>query len=132
MQTLLAQAAIATEIVSLGYLAGSFMLYARRRLRQPAVWVPQTKPESKPRAQAMVRPERSLTIKTVEPTESKRKLTPVEQLRQQCQQAGIKWRDAHGKNKHLKKAEMIEALRQLEQKPAPPQPAPTPGNRKAA
>jgi hypothetical protein len=36
-------------------------------------------------------------------------MTP-EQLRKACQQQGIKWRNAHGKSKHLKKAEMVAAL----------------------
>jgi hypothetical protein len=35
-----------------------------------------------------------------------------QQLRQYCQQRGIKWRNAHGKNKHLGKREMVEALGQ--------------------
>ena len=33
-----------------------------------------------------------------------------DQLRKECQSHGIQWRDAHGKSKHLKKAEMVEAL----------------------
>jgi hypothetical protein len=37
------------------------------------------------------------------------KLTP-EQLRKECQARQIKWRNAHGKNKHLKKNEMIALL----------------------
>lgn len=36
-------------------------------------------------------------------------LSPYD-LRKACQQHGIKWRSAHGKNKHLTKAEMIAAL----------------------
>jgi hypothetical protein len=34
------------------------------------------------------------------------------QLRKACQGHGIQWRDAHGRHKHLKKAEMVEALSQ--------------------
>ncbi len=34
----------------------------------------------------------------------------TEQLRELCQEYGIKWSHAHGKNKHLKKAEMIKAI----------------------
>ena len=30
-----------------------------------------------------------------------------QQLRQQCQQQGIKWRNAHGKNKHLSRRSML-------------------------
>jgi hypothetical protein len=37
------------------------------------------------------------------------KLTPAE-LRKVCQQRGIRWRDAHGKSKHLKKSEMLQLL----------------------
>lgn len=36
-------------------------------------------------------------------------IAPV-QLRKECQLRGIRWRNAHGENRHLKKAEMIEAL----------------------
>jgi len=32
------------------------------------------------------------------------------ELRRQCQDAGIKWRNAHGKGRHLSKGEMIAAL----------------------
>ena len=33
-----------------------------------------------------------------------------DQLRSLCTEQGIKWRNAHGRNKHLKKAEMVLAL----------------------
>lgn len=36
-------------------------------------------------------------------------MTPAD-LRKACQQQGIKWRNAHGRNAHLKKAEMIARL----------------------
>jgi hypothetical protein len=36
-------------------------------------------------------------------------LTP-QQLRRACQGSGIKWRNAHGPNKHLSKREMVAAL----------------------
>jgi hypothetical protein len=36
-------------------------------------------------------------------------LTAV-QLRTECARVGIKWRNAHGTSKHLKKAEMLTAL----------------------
>jgi hypothetical protein len=35
------------------------------------------------------------------------------QLRKECQSHGIKWRNAHAEGKHLKKAEMVQALSQL-------------------
>lgn len=34
----------------------------------------------------------------------------VTELRQHCKQSGITWRNAHGKGKHLRKAEMVAAL----------------------
>jgi hypothetical protein len=33
-----------------------------------------------------------------------------EQLRKECSARAIKWRNAHGKNRHMKKAEMVAAL----------------------
>jgi hypothetical protein len=33
-----------------------------------------------------------------------------EQLRKECSARAIKWRNAYGKNKHLRKAEMVAAL----------------------
>lgn len=52
-------------------------------------------------------------VATVEPAAAIvwSELTP-QLLRQHCQQRGIKWRNAHGKNKHLSKREMVEALSQ--------------------
>jgi hypothetical protein len=104
MDLLFTQATVVVELFGVGYVASSFATYAHRRLNQPASWKSRT------------------TFTSVTPTEevsrrtpSGRKPPPVELLRQQCQQAGIKWRNAHGKNKHLKKAEMIAALQQLEQ-----------------
>jgi hypothetical protein len=105
MELLFTQATVVVELFGAGYVAGSFVIYAHRRLSKPTSWrtrstftvaehVPEQVPEPKKPA--------------------RRKPTPVELLRQQCQKAGIKWRNAHGKNKHLKKAEMIVALQQLE------------------
>lgn len=34
----------------------------------------------------------------------------IEELRKQAGLCGIKWRDAHGKNRHMKKTELVEAL----------------------
>lgn len=36
-------------------------------------------------------------------------LTPY-QLRSECQKRGIRWRNAHGKNRHMTKMQMVEAL----------------------
>jgi hypothetical protein len=40
-------------------------------------------------------------------------ISRVQQRRQQCQAAGIQWRNAHGKHKHLTMQEMQAALEQL-------------------
>ena len=34
----------------------------------------------------------------------------TDELRRLCQKRGFKWRNAHGKGKHLSKSEMIELL----------------------
>ncbi|HEY9906035.1 MAG TPA: hypothetical protein V6D18_00340 [Thermosynechococcaceae cyanobacterium] len=122
MQDLLTQTSVVFELVSFGYVAGSFAVYARNRVHQDLSW--ERKPTARVAHQRMPEPPTAST--------AKRKLSPVELLRQQCQQAGIKWRDAHGKNRHLKKAEMIEALkRSTLSKPIAP-PSATPEKRKAA
>jgi hypothetical protein len=107
------QATIAVEVFSFGYLASAFALHTHRRMNQIPGW------------RTYQATQRQATVPDPSPP-TKRKLSPVEHLRQQCQQAGIKWRNAHGQNKHLKKAEMLSALQQLEQMkrvvtvPAPP------------
>ncbi|WAL59637.1 hypothetical protein [Thermocoleostomius sinensis] len=103
MELLFTQATVVVELFGAGYVASSFALYAQRRLNQSS----------------RGRSHRSDSIQELSsenppPQPPKRKPTPTEQLRQQCQKAGIKWRNAHGKNKHLKKAEMIAALQQLQ------------------
>jgi hypothetical protein len=55
---------------------------------------------------AAMAPVATLTIRT---TPAYQAMTTTE-LRQECQAQGIKWRNAHGKGKHLSKAQMIEAL----------------------
>lgn len=50
-------------------------------------------------------PEISLPAATIDWAQ----LTP-EQLRKECAKRQIKWRNAHGKNKHLKRAEMLALL----------------------
>jgi predicted secreted protein len=105
MEELFTRASVAVELFGFGYVAGSFVVYTHHRLTQAAQWKPRPIGAT---TQAPLPPEQPKT-------EKKRKLSPVELLRQQCQEAGIKWRHAHGKNKHLKKAEMIEALQKLEQ-----------------
>ncbi|MBW4474203.1 MAG: hypothetical protein KME45_28080 [Stenomitos rutilans HA7619-LM2] len=105
MSYFFSQASLAVEVFSIGYLASAFAVHTHRRMSQVPGW------RTYQAAQAS---QHQVTVP--EPGSStKRKLSPVEQLRQQCQEAGIKWRNAHGKNKHLKKAEMLSALQQLEQ-----------------
>ncbi|NJO39789.1 MAG: hypothetical protein HC769_22015 [Cyanobacteria bacterium CRU_2_1] len=107
MEIFFTQATMVVELFGVGYVASSFATYAHQRLNQPSKWKS---------CNAFTSEEDTLEEDAPEArTGSKRKPTPVELLRQQCQEAGIKWRHAHGKNKHLKKAEMIEALRKIEQ-----------------
>jgi hypothetical protein len=114
MEELFTRASVAVELFGFGYIAGSFVVYTHHRLHQSvqrkhsAQWMPRSV------AAAMQSPSCTVQVEKSQ-VEKKRKLSPVELLRQQCQEAGIKWRNAHGKNKHLKKAEMIEALQRLEQ-----------------
>jgi hypothetical protein len=107
MESLLTQATVVAELFGVGYVASSFAAYAHHRLSHPGTW----------RSRSTFTPVEDTPKENIpiEGTPPKRKPTPVELLRQQCQKAGIKWRNAHGKNKHLKKAEMIAALQQLEQ-----------------
>jgi hypothetical protein len=115
MQEFFTHAAVALELASFSYITGSFAIYAHRRIHQSAQWVPQEFRErvsNKAIASSYIRAENLDQV--LSSAQVKRQLSPVEQLRQQCQQAGIKWRDAHGKNKHLKKVELIAALQQLE------------------
>jgi len=49
----------------------------------------------------------------VVPVTKAQPLTSAE-LRRQCQSAGIKWRNAHGKGRHLSKGEMIAALQEMD------------------
>lgn len=124
MQDFLTQTSVVFEMVSFGYVAGSFALYAHHRVHQDARW-------EKEKSKTVRANQRMPDLPTA--STSKRKLSPVELLRQQCQQAGIKWRDAHGKNRHLKKAEMIEALKQLAtSKKVTPPPQSAPAKRKVA
>jgi hypothetical protein len=105
MELLFTQATVVVELFGAGYVAGSFAIYAHRRLSQPTSWRTRSNFEVVERVPEQAPEQKKST---------RRKPTPVELLRQQCQKAGIKWRNAHGKNKHLKKAEMIAALQQLE------------------
>ena len=103
MEELLTQVSVAVELLSFSYVAGSLALFTHQRFTHPAQFQFKSKSKSTPSTKLVVEP--------VKP--AKRSLSPVEQLRQQCQQAGIKWRNAHGKNKHLKKHERLAALNTL-------------------
>jgi len=120
MQGILTQATVAVELMGFGYVAGSFLLYAHHRLnesihhsmkKQTVIWTSNRVP-SNPQSVSTV-PKSPVMLDEPKEKQPRNPLT-VEVLRQDCQKAGIKWRNAHGKNKHLKKAEMIEALQQLE------------------
>jgi len=112
MESILTQASVAVELFSFGYFAGSFFMYAHRRSQHPVHW----------QSAKRIDPESPMLQESSKPPVRQR--STVEQLRQECQKAGIKWRNAHGKNKHLKKDEMLAALQKLERakqkKPAPP------------
>jgi len=108
MESLFTQATVVIELFGFGYVASSFAVHTHHRWHQSANGKSQRSSTSEMIADQII--------------PSQRQLTPVEQLRQQCQQAGIKWRDAHGKNRHLKKAEMLAALQQTvrpERQPTP-------------
>ena len=139
MQDFLTQTSVVFEMVSFGYVAGSFALYAHRRIQQDAQWEKRTGVCANQRMAGLSTATASIAKVTTAPappvpaSAPQRQLSPVELLRQQCQQAGIKWRDAHGKNRHLKKAEMIEALNRLTaSKQATPPTKATPAKRKTA
>lgn len=125
MEGFFTQAATAVELFGFSYLAGSFALHAHRRIHQDVYQHVYQRIGQSVRSQQQTI-SRAMTKVEVEPQppKPKRKLSPTELLRQQCQQAGVKWRDAHGKNKHLKKAEMIAALEQLERSQSVEQPTP--------
>ena len=104
MEALLTQATVAVEWLSLSYVAGSLAWRTHLHFTQPFQTRFQSRQRSTPVQRELI-PQPSVQVVPPAP-----KRSPVEQLRQQCQQAGIKWRDAHGKHKHLKKQEMLAAL----------------------
>lgn len=72
------------------------------------------------RHKAMIKPQVEKAIAVVEEIQTeviavavdaeKYAAMTVKELRQVCTQAGVQWRNVHGKNKHLKKREMITEL----------------------
>jgi len=105
MEELLTQATVAVEWFSLSYMAGSLAWRTHLHFTQPFQTKFQTRRQTIPVLREL---SPHLPVQTVPPSKPR---SPVEQLRQQCQQARIKWRDAHGKHKHLKKHEMLAALK---------------------
>ena len=105
MEELLTQATVAVEWLSLSYVAGSLAWRTHLHFTQPFQRKFQSQPRSAPALRAL---SPQPLVQTTPPAKPR---SPVEPLRQQCQQAGIKWRDAHGKHKHLKKQEMLAALK---------------------
>lgn len=84
---------------------------------QPIEVNPEPQPIAQPApamAATIAPPVVSLTIPTEAPkgTEAPADLASLTsaELRRRCQSAGIRWRNAHGKGKHLSKGEMIAAL----------------------
>lgn len=57
--------------------------------------------------QAVPAPVKTLTLEVKRPDYEEMK---VFDLRRHCSESGIPWRNAHGKNRHLKRAEMVTAL----------------------
>ncbi|MEO1445149.1 MAG: hypothetical protein AAFV46_02735 [Cyanobacteria bacterium J06635_11] len=57
--------------------------------------------------QAVPAPAEPLTLKVKRPDYEEMK---VFDLRRHCSESGVPWRNAHGKNRHLKRAEMVTAL----------------------
>jgi len=104
MEELITQATVAVEWLSLSYVAGSLAWRTHLHFTQPHPSRFQSKQRTTPA-------QREVVPQPVSPVTPAKQRSPVEQLRQQCQQAGIKWRDAHGQHKHLKKQEMQAALK---------------------
>lgn len=113
MEELLTQATVAVEWLSLSYVAGSLAWRTHLHFTQPFQSRFQTRRKTTPALREISPKPLAQTAPLSKPR------SPVEQLRQQCQQAGIKWRDAHGKHKHLKKQEMLAALKAINVIPLP-------------
>jgi hypothetical protein len=87
------------------------------------LWVRAERPTPAPVEVAIAEPVAIATVKVAEPPILvAEEVDPAEidvvcfeamtavQLRKECQTRGIRWRNAHGKSKHLSKAEMLAAL----------------------
>lgn len=69
---------------------------------------PAAPPEPAPKRVALAMPAVATLSIEAEPIDH-RALSAAE-LRRRCSQSGIQWRNAHGKNKHLSKRQMLAAL----------------------
>jgi hypothetical protein len=67
-------------------------------------------PESNPAYAAVAATITAPVVTLVVPTAKTYQAMTTTELRKACQEAGIKWRNAHAKGKHLSKAEMVAAL----------------------
>jgi hypothetical protein len=77
---------------------------------QPIEAKPEPQPIAQPAKPATIAPPVvSLVIPTEAPSTDYSTLTSA-QLRKECTAAGIRWRNAHAKGRHLSKGEMIAAL----------------------
>lgn len=82
---------------------------------------PQTTAPAPAMAQAISQPVAVAVVKVEASTEAPSTEAPADlasilasmtstELRKECQSAGVKWRNAHGKGRHLTKAAMVEAM----------------------
>jgi hypothetical protein len=121
MQDLLTLTIEAIATVSALYFATGFVLTICARRTAPAVELP-TQDEVDRVIEALeiaavvleMEPEpievEAIVAADPEPTVPEWAALGVPQLRTECQVRGIRWSNAHGRNRHLKKAEMVAAL----------------------
>lgn len=69
-----------------------------------------TEAEVKPHCPAAVAAPSYHGLTTAQPKQGAKPMTKTQRLRKECAAAGIRWRDARGKNLHMTNAQMIEAL----------------------
>jgi hypothetical protein len=131
MQDILTTIATAVEIAAAMLFIGGFLAHVASATGQPqaapdrATEVPDTEPSELPELFAMAddisnryHAESVTPVAPLLPTVLEnatvadldfQALSPYE-LRDRCQQAGIKWRNARGRNKHLSKRDMVAVL----------------------
>jgi hypothetical protein len=79
-------------------------------LPQPELLEEAAVPVETHEAPAMAAPMAAPVAIAVVPAEPDYAAMNSTQLRKECSLKGIRWRNAHGKGKHLKKGEMLKAL----------------------